>query len=40
MLSVSTADILIGPYLKYVTTFSALLNADRVKQFYKWTELL
>jgi len=38
MLSVSTADILNGPYLKCVTTFIALLNADRVEQFYKWTE--
>jgi len=39
MLSVSKTDILIGPYLKYVTTFSVLLNADRVEQFYKWNEL-
>jgi hypothetical protein len=39
MLSVSTTDILIGPDLKCLTTFCARLKADRVEQFYKWTEL-
>jgi hypothetical protein len=39
MLSVSTTNLLIGPDLKRLTTFSARLNADRVEQFYNWTKL-